>query len=296
MLNDPIFPEKEKQFFLNMGLTTTETKVYLALVKIGPSQVGIISKETEIQRPNLYKIIDSLSTKGLIEKEINSPIKYKATPPQEAVNMLIEHKKECLLELRKTGKTIAKDLEQQSKTHDIKEFPLSENRFIMIPGKTITINRLRITLDNAKKSLDVVTLKNRFSLATIAFADSYENALKRGVKIRLVTEDHQPSKEASIIIKKLSENLCFKVRFLPPQTNVDALVSIFDQKETFTTFSISADQTDPSTLWSNNHSFVSVMQSYFESKWLISQPKPLNCIDDLAEDKSSDFADAKNYC
>ncbi len=278
MLNDPIISEKEKQFFLNMGLTTTETKVYLTLIKIGPSQIGIISKETEIQRPNLYKIIDSLSTKGLIEKEINSPIKYKATPPQEAVDMLIEHKKTRFLELKNTGKTIAKDLEQQSKTHCNKEFPLNENRFIIIPGKTITINRLRMTLDNSEKSLDVVTSKNRFSLATIAFANWYENALKRGVKIRIVTEDHQLSKEASIIIKKLSENPCFKVRFLPPQTSVDAIVSIFDQKETFTTFSISADQTDPSTLWSNNHSFLLVMQSYFESKWLIGQSKPLNFI------------------
>jgi sugar-specific transcriptional regulator TrmB len=278
MLNDSIIPEKEKQFFLSMGLTTTESKVYLTLVKIGPSQVGIISKETEIQRPNLYKIIDSLSTKGLIEKEINSPIKYKATPPQEAINMLIEYKKEQFLKLKNSGKTIAKDLEQQSKTYGIRKFPLSENRFIIIPGKTITINRLRTTLENAQKSLDVVTSKNRFSLGTLAFADSYEDALKRGVKIRVVTEDHQLSNEVCIIIKKLSENSCFKVRFLPPQTSVDAIVSIFDQKETFTTFAISADQKDPSTLWSNNHSFLSVMQSYFESKWEISQPKPLNCI------------------
>ena len=278
MINYAKFQEKEKKFFLNMGLTITETKVYLTLITIGPSQVGILSKQTEIQRPNLYRILDSLSSKGLIEKEISAPIKYKATPPQEAINMLIEHKKERLLELKKTGKKIAKDLEHQNEKHEIKEFPISENRFIVIPGKNILTNRLETALNNANKSLDVVTTQSRFSLAIMLFADVYANALKRGVKIRIVTEDHIPFNDTCKIIKRLSEHPCFKVRFLPPQTKIDAIVSIFDQKETFTTFSISANNPEPSTLWSNNRSFVSVMESYFESKWSIGQSKSLDCI------------------
>jgi sugar-specific transcriptional regulator TrmB len=278
MIKDSQFQEKEKKFFLNIGLTTTETKVYLTLITIGPSQVGILSKQTEIQRPNLYRILESLSSKGLIEKEIAAPIKYKATPPQETVNMLIEHKKERLLELKKMGKTIAKDLEHQNEKHEIKGFPINENRFIVIPGKNILTNRLKTALNNANKSLDVVTTQSRFSLAIMVFADVQANALKRGVKIRLVTEDHIPSNDTCRIIKRLSEHSSFKVRFLPPQTKIEAIASIFDQKETFTTFSISEKNPEPTTLWSNNRNFVSVMEIYFESKWGIGQSKSLDCI------------------
>lgn len=271
---------KDEQFFVHSGLTLTETKLYLILIKNGSSTIGSLSKETGIQRPNLYKIIDSLSLKGLAEKELSSPIKYKATPPKEAVNMLIEDKKERFLELKKTGRTIAKDLEHQSETNRSNEPRLSESRFVIIPGKNIIINRLKTALNTSSKSVDVVTTKNRFSSAVMTFSKYYQEALKHGVKIRIVTEDHQPLNEACRIIEKLSQNPCFNVRFLPPQTSVDAIVSIFDEKETFTTFSISANQTDPSTLWSNNLGFVSVMQSYLESKWTKGQPKPFNCITD----------------
>jgi sugar-specific transcriptional regulator TrmB len=282
---------KDEQFFVHSGLTITETKLYLILIKNGPSTIGNLSKETGIQRPNLYKIIDSLSLKGLVEKELSSPIKYKATPPKEAVNMLIENKKNRLLELKKTGRTIAKDLEHKSETNRCNEPSLSENRFIVIRGESIIVNRFKTTLNASSKSLDLVTTKNTFSSAITSFSNNYYEAIKRGVKIHIITEDHQPLIGACRIIQKLSQNPCFIVRFLPPQACVDAIVSIFDEKETFTTFSIAANQTDPSTLWSNNHSFVSVMQSYFESKWIIGQHKPLNYIlGGLARKKFSNFA------
>ncbi len=272
MFDGHAYSGKELEFLANAGLTVTETRVYLTLIKIGPSQIRLISKEAGIQRPNLYKILDSLSNKGLIEKEIDSPIRYKATTPVDAVSMLIEQKKSQFLELRKTGKRVAKILERQSKSYVYKEIS-SNNRFVIIPGRNVIVTRLRMTLHNTQTSLEVVTAKNRFSSAVIAFAGDYEDALKRGIKILIVTEDHQPMKEACIVIKKLSKVPNFRLRFLPPNAPVDAITSIFDEKESYTTFSASADLNDSSALWSNNPSFISVMHNYFESKWKMGLPK-----------------------
>jgi sugar-specific transcriptional regulator TrmB len=281
-----IFSGKEKEFFSNTGLTENETKVYLSLVKIGSSKIGDVAKETGIQRPNLYKIIDSLGAKGLIEKEINAPIRYRATSPLEAINMLVEQKRTQFRELEKNGKIIAQNLENQTKIHSLKERS-PENKFIIIPGKALVINKLRAALENAHKSLDVITSEERFSSAIMTFAGDYENKLKQGLKIRIITEDHQPKEDAYRVIEKLAKNASFKVRFLPPHSTVDTIIAILDGKEVFTTISAMANSFDTSALWTNNQSSLLITKSYFESKWQTAQPKKLSRVPQIKTAKAT---------
>lgn len=49
-----------------LGLTSPEAKVYLALLETGPSSVLALSRRTELKRPTLYLILDSLSRRGLV--------------------------------------------------------------------------------------------------------------------------------------------------------------------------------------------------------------------------------------
>ncbi|MCW4030487.1 MAG: hypothetical protein NWE92_12680 [Candidatus Bathyarchaeota archaeon] len=265
---------KDGEFFVNAGLTENETKVYFTLNRVGPSRIGIIARETGIQRPNLYKIIDSLSLKGLLTKEINSPIVYTAAAPREAVNMLIEQKKAQLLHLEKMGKIVAEKLEKQSKILLGKDNTIQANKFIMIFGKKVILNRLRTSLKETQNNLHVITSKERFSEAIITFAGEYEAALERGVSIRIIVEDYQPTKVASKIIEKLANNPRFEIRFLCPPAAVDTITSISDGKELFTTISAIANIQEVTTMWTNSVSFISVMQSHFDAKWLKAQSAP----------------------
>ncbi|MBI5002527.1 hypothetical protein HZC31_04020 [Candidatus Woesearchaeota archaeon] len=51
---------------LELGFSTNEAKVYLALVKLGSGTTSDITKESGVHRVNTYEIIDKLVNKGLV--------------------------------------------------------------------------------------------------------------------------------------------------------------------------------------------------------------------------------------
>ncbi len=53
------------QTLQNLGLTETESRVYLAMLELGPSSVQNIAKKAHISRTAAYDIIGALQTKGI---------------------------------------------------------------------------------------------------------------------------------------------------------------------------------------------------------------------------------------
>lgn len=51
---------------MELGFSTNEAKVYLALVKLGSGTTSDITKESGVHRVNTYEIIDKLVNKGLV--------------------------------------------------------------------------------------------------------------------------------------------------------------------------------------------------------------------------------------
>jgi sugar-specific transcriptional regulator TrmB len=70
----------EEKSLEKIGLTKNETKVYLALLKIGTSKVGEILKESKLNSGKIYEVINSLEQKGLVsESTINNVKHFTAT-------------------------------------------------------------------------------------------------------------------------------------------------------------------------------------------------------------------------
>lgn len=73
------------------GLTNTEAKIYLMLLKSGSSLAGKISKETGIHRRSVYDAIERLVEKGLVSYMTSNNRKYfQAENPRRFVEMLKE--------------------------------------------------------------------------------------------------------------------------------------------------------------------------------------------------------------
>lgn len=53
-----------------LGFTSEESKIYLYLIERGPMSILHTSKATGIERTKLYRMIDSLKSKGLIEEQL----------------------------------------------------------------------------------------------------------------------------------------------------------------------------------------------------------------------------------
>ena len=56
----------DSELFKEIGFTEREIKVYFALIELGTSTVGPISKKTKLQPAKVYETIDKLKEKGLV--------------------------------------------------------------------------------------------------------------------------------------------------------------------------------------------------------------------------------------
>src|SRR3989344_1171774 len=90
-----------------IGLTPSETKVYLALNKIGTSSICPIVNEARISNSKIYIILDKLIKKGLASKILINKVRYyKATEPERLLDFLEDKKKKILDEEEKIKKIL----------------------------------------------------------------------------------------------------------------------------------------------------------------------------------------------
>lgn len=98
----------EKEVLKELGLSDGEAKVYLALLKLGPSTVNKITKITEQHRTTIYDFLEHLSKKGLVSYVIKNKTKYyKIADPDKLLKMLKEkesHLTQILPQLRELAK------------------------------------------------------------------------------------------------------------------------------------------------------------------------------------------------
>ena len=258
-------PKDEVKALEELGLTTSEAKVYLALAQVGASRVGSISDATGIHRVNLYQILRSLEDKCLIEKEVESPSLYKATDPHTVLPMLVNNKQMQISTLRIKAEEIAGKLEKRRYQSKTQNSTLEKDTFTVIPGSDALINKLKKAIHGAHTSIDSVTNAAQFSQAITEFSEDYKKALGQGVRIRIATERRPTERRETDTLKKLSESGPFEVKY--SSAPIDAVVSVFDADHAAIMKFPSARLAQSSALWSNNSSFITVVKGYFEDKW-----------------------------
>lgn len=88
-----------------LGLSDGETKVYLALLKLGSVPVNELKIETKMHRTTIYDFIDKLQNKGLVSYVVKAGVNYyNATHPDRLMHLLKEKEdklKEIMPDLNK---------------------------------------------------------------------------------------------------------------------------------------------------------------------------------------------------
>ena len=76
---------------MDAGLTKTEAKVYLAVLQLGPSNAGLVTRKSGVHRRSVYDAFDRLIEKGIVGYIIqNNKRMYNATDPERFLDMLKE--------------------------------------------------------------------------------------------------------------------------------------------------------------------------------------------------------------
>jgi len=79
---------------VEVGLTLTEAKIYLAGLGLKTITIEELGKKTQIKRPTIYHAIGTLLAKGLVtQKRVGSKLTFTVAPPQ-TMRALVEEQKQ----------------------------------------------------------------------------------------------------------------------------------------------------------------------------------------------------------
>lgn len=102
-----------KEALERIGLTPGEAEVYEALVSLGLSSTGAITKKAGIASSKVYEVLQRLQKKGLVSFVIKNGVRYyDATPPERLIDFL-EERKENIIKSQEEIKKIIPIIKQK---------------------------------------------------------------------------------------------------------------------------------------------------------------------------------------
>ena len=219
------------------GLTGNEIKVYMALLDLGPSQAGLISRKAGLHRRTVYDTADMLIKKGLIGYMLkNNRRVYQASDPKRILG-LVKEKEDAVLHVINA---------LQAKYLTVKE--KEETNFYKGKEglKTIFEDQL-----NSKEILILGASKSAYDMLKSYFK-LYDAARKqKKIKARIISQD-----------KGIRHIPMAEIRYLPEKYASPVSINIYGDK---TATILWASQ--PLAIVIKNKNIADGYRNYFELLW-----------------------------
>jgi sugar-specific transcriptional regulator TrmB len=259
--------EDEINTLVDLGLTRPQARIYLALLgSRGELRAITISKVSNVVRQEVYQILDELQELNLVAKIVAVPLKFKAVSIEEATFILLENRSKKTNELRKkAGTMVQKYKKYLATTNDEKK----EAGFTMIgPNAKVVYAALQ---RDAKGSMVLLSSKKRLEKFFSEFSQIWLKNLKRGVQIRVITEEPENKGYYEGIAPLLVNEQNFKLRYVPfsPPT----LFGCIDKKIVMVATDLESGLFEKPMLLSENIVIVNLAQNYFEMLWTMTEVK-----------------------
>ena len=233
-----------------LGLTGSEVKAYVALLRGGTMTASDVSREARIPYSKVYDALESLHRRGWVEEQKSRPIVYTAKPPDTALE-----------ELRSRNETERKEREQVA-LEELMGIYVSRGEqekpdIWIMRGTNEILSRVKNLLLNCRTEL-LIALPPQLT----AFTDRMEplmGALKeKGVKTLILTSPEIPS-ESEGTLSRFAEIRTRKTMY------GGGLIS--DSREVVLLLGGGEQGTTPLAIWASHHGLASFAKDYFEFLW-----------------------------
>ncbi len=254
--------DKVTNTLVKAGLSSSQAKIYVTILTLRDAPVKTISKAAEMDRGETYRVVAKLFELGLIEKIIDSPIRFKPIPISEGFSILLERKKRETLEIQKQAQRIINDCNIIARK---KSFEEDCSKTFLIPSGGHLNNLQAKIFFNVKKSFDVITCLGEFVRYIESYYEDCKHLLARGVKVRFLVENLEDKELSLEPLDELQYDSNFKMKFVYSQIptymciydNTGVLIS--SDKETWTC--------DVPAYWSKDPIFVAIARNIFDKNW-----------------------------
>jgi sugar-specific transcriptional regulator TrmB len=233
-----------------LGLTGSEVKAYVALLKGGTMTASDVSREARIPYSKVYDALESLHRRGWVEEQKSRPIVYTAKPPDTALE-----------ELRARQETERKEREQTA-LEELMGIYVSRGEqekpdIWIMRGTNEILSRVKNLLLNCRAEL-LIALPSQLA----PFIDRIEPLLatlrEKGVKCLILTSPDLPHGAADQLAKHA------EVRSRKTMYG-GGLVS--DSREVVLLLGSGEQGGLPLAIWASHHGLASFAKDYFEFLW-----------------------------
>ncbi len=233
-----------------LGLTGSEIKAYVALLKGGTMTASDVSREARIPYSKVYDSLESLHRKGWVEEQLSRPIVYTARPPDTALE-----------ELRSRQETERKEREQLA-LEELMGIYVSRGEqekqdIWLMRGTNEIVSRVKNLLLNCRTEL-LVALPPQLGALTERFDPLLVALKEKGVKSLILTSPEIPP-EGLGRLSRLAEVRVRKTMY------GGGLIS--DSREVILLLGGGDQGAVPLAIWASHHGLASFARDYFEFLW-----------------------------
>ena len=223
------------------GLTENESKVYLALIDLGPSLAGQISRKSGMHRRTVYDTTEMLIKKGLIGYILqNNRRLFQAADPQRILD-IIKEKQEIL------SPFIAGLSQKFTKTKEKEETNFYKGKEGL---KTVFEDQL-----NTKEILILGASPKAYEVLKFYFKWYDKKRKSKKINARIIASS-----------KKLTNITLSEIRYLPEKYSNPVSVNIYDDKTAIILWA-----TQPLAIVIKNKEISEGYKNYFELMWRIAK-------------------------
>ena len=241
------------------GLDASEAKLYASLLKTGPLKVADLARVSGFNRVQAYRILQRLESRGIVETTLEKPMKFVASKPAVAFDILAKTLKEKI-NLIEDEKNHFNDLPQMEETPH-----LEAEKFRVIRGRPEFFGTLRHLLDSVDSEVMFMTTRNGINrFYHSGLDDALKPKAKKGMKVRILAEVDKSNLEA---VKWLAKS--FNIRHTVERRTAQFMIVDNSQIVLSTALDDSSSmnsETDTS-LWTNSKDHVSAIAGLFDELW-----------------------------
>ena len=252
--------DTDVRFLEKIGLTRSQARLYLALVKSGNSDAITISRQTKTPRTETYRILDELEEIGLVEKHLDVPYLYEATPVRLGIESLLIKKYEEYQQNRRELDKFLASYEKSEKTQDA-----IQPKITISKGKQKLLGVLKYSMDNVLSTVDFVTPMNRWLHIYENCQDNIKKSLERGVTYRGLLETSDNGNYDLDSIPALQQLTHLELRMVRNISGKNFVV--FDKREAAFNYSPGKSLNEAVTLWTNHPNLVAIFEDHYETLW-----------------------------
>jgi HTH-type transcriptional regulator, sugar sensing transcriptional regulator len=245
------------------GLSAKEAHLYVLLLKYGPRTTGELAKLLHSYRVDIYRVLETLAEKGMVEESVEKPTKYAAVAVDTALaGAMMRHAYELrwMEENRDEVLELAQEyLSSEALADDLYTFKVIKGR-----SNTLAIMEQLVNAAEARIAF-ISSLVGVSTLSSSGILEHCIDAVERGVRVRYVTE---------ILPRNISsarEALAggIDVRHYDNYAGIRFLVA--DARESMTTITFDAlrhgKDAGDTAFWTNSPEYAQYLEASFELLW-----------------------------